>query len=364
MIASLEGVKSLNRAYRYRLDISRNMNLGMILTDRRGEDYSNTVIGMDGNIRIGESDRIEMQLMKSYSEYPEQIQTNYDQKPKIDDFAYLIDYEHHDNNWNWGARYTEYGDDFRADMGFINRVDYRQLRVGGGHNWRFGPGSMFSQFYFGGDWDITYDESGNKIEEEAGIEISAEGPLQSFMFLGYNQGERFYNGKYFDEYAIFFFGRIRPMAGMDIGFDIDTGDRIDFLNTRLGEILTFGPRIEMRIGKHLEVDLRHYFERMDIDGQRLYTTNLSDLRFTYQLNIRSFLRAIIQYSDTKQNPSLYIFDVDERYKDLTTQFLYSYKINPQTRFFIGYSDTGFQNDKLSKIHKTNRTVFTKLSYAW
>ena len=184
------------------------------------------------------------------------------------------------------------------------------------------------------------------------------------MFLGYNQGERFYNGKYFDEYAIFFFGRIRPMAGMDIGFDIDTGDRIDFLNTRLGEILTFGPRIEMRIGKHLEVDLRHYFERMDIDGQRLYTTNLSDLRFTYQLNIRSFLRAIIQYSDTKQNPSLYIFDVDERYKDLTTQFLYSYKINPQTRFFIGYSDTGFQNDKLSKIHKTNRTVFTKLSYAW
>jgi hypothetical protein len=364
IIASLEGVKSLNTAYRYRLDISRNMNLGMILTDRRGEDYSNTVVGMDGNIRIGESDRIEMQLMKSYSEYPEQIQTDYDQKSKIDDFAYLIDYEHHDNNWNWGARYTEYGDDFRADMGFINRVDYKQLRIGGGHNWRFGPGSTFSRFYFGGDWDIAYDESGNKLEEEAGIEINAEGPLQSFVFLGYNQGEHFYNGKYFDEYAIFLFGQIRPMAGMDIGFDLDTGDRIDFLNTRLGKILTFGPRIEMRIGKHLEVDLRHHFERMDIDGQRLYTTNLSDLRFTYQFNIRSFLRAIIQYLDTKQNPSLYIFDVDERYKDLTTQFLYSYKINPQTRFFIGYSDTGFQNDELSKIHKTNRTVFTKLSYAW
>jgi hypothetical protein len=368
VVASLEDTKSVNTAYRYRLDINRNTNLGMILTDRRGDDYSNTVIGVDGNIRIGESDTIEMQVMKSYSEYPEQIQEDHDQKPKIDDFAYLISYAHRDNNWSWGARYTEYGDDFRADMGFINRVDYRKFRVSGAHNWRFGPGSTFSRFSLGGDWDITYDESGHKLEEEGGIRLNAEGPLQSFMFLGYNQGERFYDGEYFDEYVIFFFGRIRPMAGMDIGFDLDVGDSIDYANTRLGKMLTFGPRIEMRIGKHFEVDLRHNYQRMDIEGQRLYTTSLSDLRFTYQFNLRSFLRAIIQYSDTKRDLSLYDPDDDflpeARSKNLTTQFLYSYKINPQTRFFIGYSDTGFQDDELSKIHKTNRTVFTKVSYAW
>ena len=48
---------------------------------------------------------------------------------------------------------------------------------------------------------------------------------------------------------------------------------------------------------------------------------------------------------------------------MTTQLLYSYKINPQTLFFIGYSDTGYQNDALSKMYQTNRTVFTKFSYA-
>ena len=154
------------------------------------------------------------------------------------------------------------------------------------------------------------------------------------------------------------------MAGMDIGIDIDYGDHIDFSNTRLGRMFSIGPRIELRIGKHFELDLRHNFERMDIDGERLYSTNLSDLRFTYQFNIRSFLRAIVQYSDTKRDPSLYTYEVDSHSKDLTTQFLYSYKINPQTRFFIGYSDTGFQDDELSKIHKTNRTLFTKFSYAW
>ena len=120
----------------------------------------------------------------------------------------------------------------------------------------------------------------------------------------------------------------------------------------------------MQIGKHFQINLKHNFQEMNVQGGRLYTTNLSDLRFTYQFGIRSFLRAIIQYSDTKRDPSLYIFDVDARSRDLTSQILYSYKLNPQTRFFIGYSDTGFQNDTMNSIKKTNYTVFTKLSYAW
>ncbi len=368
VIASLQDKKSLDTAFRYRLDIGRNMNLGLIMTDRRGDDYSNTVAGIDGNIRIGESDRIEMQLMKSRSEYPEQIQEDHDEEPRMNDYAYLIDYEHEDNNWDWGAHYTEYGDDFRADMGFINRVDYRRFEIHGGHNWRFGPESRFSRFFIGGGWGIEYDEQGDKLEEEAEISLNAEGPLQSIMFLGYNQRERFYDGIYFDEYVIFFFGQVRPMAGMEIGIDIDFGDHIDYDNTRLGRRFSVGPRMEFRIGKHLEIDLRHNFERMDIEGKRLYRTHLSDLRFTYQFGIRSFLRAIVQFSNTKRDLSLYVSEVDYpldgRFKDMTTQFLYSYKINPQTRFYIGYSDTGFQNDEMNSIHKTNRTLFTKLSYAW
>jgi len=363
-IASLQDEESLNTAFRYRLDINRNTNLGMIVTDRRGDGYANTVAGIDGNIRIGSSDRIEMQLMRSRSEYPEQIQKDYGQSAKIDDHAYLLSYRHEDNRWNWGGRYTEYGNDFRADMGFINRVGFREFDISGGHNWRFGPGSTFSRFYLGGDWEKSYDESGRTLEDQYGVRVNLEGPLQSFVFLGYSQGENFYNDEYFDVYTLFLFGRIRPSSNLEIGVDFDYGDSIDYANTRLGRSLTIGPDINMHIGKHFQLNLRHSFQKMEIDGERLYSTNLSDLRFTYQFGIRSFLRVTVQYSDTKSNQSLYVFDVDARSKYLTTQLLYSYKINPQTRFFIGYSDTGFQDDELTKIHKTNRTFFTKLSYAW
>lgn len=364
IIASIPDEKSTNTAYRYRLDIDRNINLGMIFTDRRADDYSNTLTGIDGNIRLGKSDKIKMQIMKSFSEYPEQIQHDYRQKPKIDDYAYLFKYEHSDNKWYWGSWYNEYGDDFRADMGFINRVDYRRFDNEVGHTWRFGQGSRFSRVYLGVDWIKTYSESGDDLEDERIILVNADGPMQSYIFMSFSQKDHLYRGINFDEYNINYYTQMRPIAGMEIGLDLNYGDKIDYDNIRLGRVLSLGPRITMQMGKHFQVALRHNYQEMDIEGDRLYATNLSDLRFTYQFGIRSFLRAIIQYSDTRRDPSLYIFDIDRRSKCLTTQLLYSYKINPQTRFFIGYSDTGFQDEDMNSIKKTNFTVFTKLSYAW
>jgi hypothetical protein len=363
-IASLADQQSYNLALRYRLDISRNINLGLIGTDRRADNYSNTVAGLDGNIRIGNSDRVSAQVLTSRSQYPESIRNDFSQPEEAGGNAYLLNYNHDDSRWDWGVQYTDYGDDFRADMGFINRVDFRQVLVQGGHSWRFGPGTGFSRIRISADWDKTWDQSDRKLEEETEISVNADGPLQSFMFLGYGQRQRFYNGNYFDEYFINFFGQMRPLAGMSISLGVNGGDTIDFVNTRLGQALSINPQIEMYLDKHFQMNLRHNFQRMNINGENLYTTNLSDLRLTYQFNIRSFLRIIIQYADTERNQALYNHPVDRRSKDLTTQLLFSYKLNPQTRFFIGYSDTGLQDDALDSIKLTNHTVFTKFSYAW
>jgi hypothetical protein len=41
----------------------------------------------------------------------------------------------------------------------------------------------------------------------------------------------------------------------------------------------------------------------------------------------------------------------------------AYKINPQTVFFVGYSDTR-PGDERNDLRQQNRTVFVKLGYAW
>ena len=79
---------------------------------------------------------------------------------------------------------------------------------------------------------------------------------------------------------------------------------------------------------------------------------------------RSFLRLTLQYSDRERNQENYLFPVDKQSRDLGAQLLYSYKVNAATRFFVGYSDSGFQDDVYDSIEYTNRTFFAKFSYAW
>ena len=120
----------------------------------------------------------------------------------------------------------------------------------------------------------------------------------------------------------------------------------------------------MNLGKHFEVRLRHTYEQLEADGSEVFTANLSDVRLTYQFNVNSFLRLAVIYTDLERNQANYIDDVDSQYKKLATQLLYSYKLNPQTVFFAGYSDNGYQDDELSSMTKEQRTLFAKFSYAW
>ncbi len=46
-----------------------------------------------------------------------------------------------------------------------------------------------------------------------------------------------------------------------------------------------------------------------------------------------------------------------------TQFLFSYKINPQTVLFLGYSDNSLGMQGID-ITRTDRTFFLKIGYAW
>lgn len=103
---------------------------------------------------------------------------------------------------------------------------------------------------------------------------------------------------------------------------------------------------------------------MNAEGADVYSANLTDVRLTYQFNINSYLRLAIVNTNISRNPNNYINEVDATYKSLSTQLLYSYKLNPQTVFFAGYSDHGFQDDDLSKIIKDDKRIFMKFSYAW
>ena len=65
-----------------------------------------------------------------------------------------------------------------------------------------------------------------------------------------------------------------------------------------------------------------------------------------------------------KNQQLYYRNISQVNKDYATQLVYSYKLNAQTLFYLGYSDTGYQDDDLKSLTRNQRTFFTKFSYAW
>lgn len=363
-VASLGEEQSNVAIGRYRHDIFDNSTIGALFTDRSGDDYSNQLVSIDTVLRPTDQDTVSIQGMYSRSEYPTLIQELYSQKPSISDSNLALEYRHNDRRWDWRLRYFDVGSDFRADLGFINKVDYKNAVASLGHTWRRGSDNFFDRIRVSVDLDRTVDQSGLELEREAQLRVNMNGPMQSFVSALVGVSDTYWNGKTFDEQFNSINIGFSPTANLQLRSLFRVEDIVDFANTRLGRLKRFGPNIRYQWGRHLQLNLDHTLQKFDVDEGRLFTARLSNLRLSYQFNSRSFLRFTLQHSDNDRNQDLYLAPVQGKSEKLTTQLLYSYKVNAATRFFIGYSDDGFQNDSYDRIESTNRTIFAKFSYAW
>jgi hypothetical protein len=363
-LASLGDMQSDVSIARYRYDVFGASSIGALVTDRRGDGYNNTVTSIDAVLRPTDADVFTLQTMRSETDYPQQIQNNFNQAASLSDNFNFIEYRHNDRRWDVWMAYTDVGADFRADLGFISRVDYSYFVTRVGHSWRRDGDSFLSRVRVALDYDITHDQSGFELEEEFEVFVNIDGPLQSRLDGLFGGSRTYWNGQYFDEQFNQLSLSFSPSAGLELGMYARVEDIVDFANTRLGRSTRLGPEVSFRWGRHLEVDLEYVKQKFDVDGGRLFNAALTDAELTYQFNNRAFVRFTAQYIDNDRNPDLYLRPVQSLSKELTTQLLYSYKVNAATRFFIGYSDAGFQDDNFDSIEQTNRTLFAKFSYAW
>lgn len=357
--------ESLDSVVRYRRDVGDNSAIGALVTDRAGDDYSNLVAGLDGTIRFMESNSVSFQYLSSQTEYPTEIVDEYGQpEGSFRDDAYRVGLNHNSRNWNAYAQYQDIGTDFRADMGFMPRVDYTFLLGGVERIWWGEEENWWTSFRLGGDWDLTEDQSGQQLEKEAEIWTLINGPRQSWLWLDVGTRDQFFDGVEFnDQTYVNTWFEIQPTGDFFLGMFTGFGDAVDFANTRPAERFVFEPQIRYNIGKHVKINLSHELQQLDVEGGELFEANLTQLRLVYQFNVRMFARVITQYTDIVRDPSLYEDEVDARTEQVFNQLLLSYKLNPRTVAFVGYSDTRVGENGSSLI-QDDRTIFIKIGYSW
>lgn len=357
------GLTTLGNVLRYRRDVGRASTIGLVVTDREGDDYFNRLAGLDGDFSLTRKDRVRIQFIGTQTAYPDDIAAKY--KQPTDDFdgsAFNLHYYHNTSTWDWYVSYRDVDTNFRADLGYMPQVGYRLIEGGWQHTWQKPKGSWFTKFNLGSSYEYETDNDGNLLYKTLTLWLNYSGPMLSAINLEGYWGKKHYLGIEFDDRRILLTSSIRPSNVISFALNGIYGDQIDFSNVQPGTRLTLNPVIEFSPGSHMRLFIDQLFETLDVSGGRLYKASLTNLKMVYQFNRRTFLRAIIQYSDTKYTPALYPFPMNMQTKDLFTQILFSYKINPQTVLFLGYSDTYDGNQDINMLQNT-WTVFLKLGYA-
>jgi hypothetical protein len=326
--------------FRYKRDIGNQYTLGLLATDREGEDYFNRLFGFDGDFRITSKDRLTVQLLASETEYPGLVAGDFGQQG--DDFggrAIYCYYIHDTRSDALFAGYQDYSEGFRADLGYLPRVDYREFMGGWSHTFWSRPGDWWSYVYIGTRYLHIEDQQGHPLDSDFTTWLYYRGAMQSALDIIVDRRRETYNGLQFDQTYLRTTSSLQPNQHVNLRLDTMLSDRIDYVNTRPGKIVQLCPGIGLDLGLHVRLNFDHSFERMTVDEGRLYLANISRLESLYQFNTRSFFRALIQYVDYRYNSDLYYYDIDPEYRRLYTQLLFSYKLNPQTVLFVGYSDS-------------------------
>jgi hypothetical protein len=357
--------QSTGTVFRYRFDIGTSSTVGALITDREGNDYYNRLYGVDLDLRFTPKDTLRLQLLESKTLYPGDIAEAQEQ-PTGEFAGHAIDffYAHQTRSYEVYGMYREISPGFRADLGFIPQTGFKHYDTGYLHTWQQNdPTHWYNrlQVWLGYERDDDWD--GNMLRSAPGTFVIYNGPLQSTLFGIFYYGKQTYLGEEYDDRTYQVNLNLQPARNLVFNLRVQGGDGIDYTHNRPGTRLRVRPAFELFAGRHLRFDFTHTFEQFDIDKGRLYTANLSELRTIYQFNHRAFVRLILQYADYAYNSDLYADGRDPVFNHLLTQWLFTYKINPRTALYLGYTDNS-EADSSIDLTQLNRAAFFKIGYAW
>ncbi len=348
---------------RYRRDLGAASYVGGLYTGRYGDGYSNQLAGADVFHRLSNSTSFRAQYLVSATEYPDSLATRTGQP--VGSFrggALSLQVNRNTADWFLSASYDDRSPMFRADAGFVSRVDTRSLNATAFRVIRANSG-WFTQILAGVQYGQVHDHDGTLTDQSVTASVSYAGPLQSSAQPYYSHTRVRFQGTLYELDGGGLHAGFRPSA--NIGFSLATafGETVDFTNNRESSQLILAPGVRFSVGRGLGIDVQHVYQRLSFAGAEVFTANLFQSKVLYHFNVRTFVRAIVQYRNVQRNLDNSTVPLNAEDRGLFGQFLFSYKVNPQTVFFLGYSENqaGTQDFDLTRA---NRTLFAKVGYNW
>jgi hypothetical protein len=282
-------------------ELPNRSSVGGLYVERQGDgsltdaslDDSNRTYALDGRWGIGANGLI--------SGFIAQTDT-----PGIDDddHAYRVAANYDSQAWSASADYTEVGEGFNPEVGFLRRDSYRKIR--GALLRRYRPADLWGlqelrpHVSYTGFWDFDgFQESGflhldnhwefkSAREFHTGVNFTREGLKEPFEIVDdvvvqpgtYDHSE--VQLLYFTDQSAPLSFQVRVTAGGFFG-----GDRV-----------AIRPTLRYRIGEAFTSEFTWSRNNIDLpvpNGD--FDTNLGQLRLSYAFSTKSTLQTLVQYND-------------------------------------------------------------------
>ncbi len=316
--------------------------LGGLYSDRAmGAGAYNRVGAVDGLYRFKKVYSLAYQAADSF--------TRRAGAPPAQGAAYDVVFSRDARNLSFGAAYSDLQPSFRADSGFIGRVDVRDLTLNAGYRHFPSSGTLLS-IRPNAVYDRAYDHEGFLSDEQFALNLRAEFPRQTGLGLHFEPStlERFagadFHKRRFDASV---YSEPTSYLGASVGGGM--GDRVDYgaAVPFLGDETDLNAAVTLRPTPRLSLEQLYLKSRLDTkDGGRVFDENIFREKAAFQWTKEVSSRIIYQYGTLSHGGF--------------ADFLVSYLLVPGTAVYAGY-DWSFARRE-STLQTTRRLVFAKVSY--
>ena len=298
---SVDGVAPSNNftVARVRKDLANRSNIGGIFVNRQasgdqaGEDDYNRTYGFDGRLGIGQNTTVTSFVART-------------QTPGLSgrEHAYSLGFTYNSEEWEIRNAYTEIGDNFNPEVGFLTRSGFRSVSGRVQRVFRLGPDAPFNvlelrpHVNYDVFWDLegfqetqfihidNHTEFRNGATVQTGMNLTTEGVTEPFEI---SPGVIVPAGTYDHSEAIIILfsdqgaplsARLTVLAGGFFG----------------GERASIAPSVRLRVGEAFNTELSVSHNDVTLPGGS-FITDLIISRTSYSFTPRMFVQSLIQYND-------------------------------------------------------------------
>jgi len=358
---------------RVQTDIGKESTLGFFLSQYDLDGSKNRTISVDTRLKLTPNWVATAQAVRTGDS---------DSSPsKATGRSYLAELEHVGRHFNFDALYRDRTPQFHPQLGFIPRIDLKQVNQSAGYRWHPESGAVLG---FGPSVSslVDWNHAGELEDWQLNTPFSVQLKRSTNVTVGHMEIFERYLEAPFREHATYatFSTEMLNWASLDLSYV--RGTNINYFPARgllpfLARSNQAGAGVTLRPTSRIRVVATYLFDQLHEMSNGTTSTQPSSILNNHILSARASIqftralsfRTIIDYNSVIANTAL--IDVD-RSRVLRTDTLLTYMIIPGTALFAGYSNR-LENLALhanliergdNPTHQTGGQAFLKLSYTF